>query len=262
MVGPLDLRDLTWFVTFLLKLTLLFFIVWRKLYRSYPIFLAYVIVTVLQTLLTAWALRHWGAESIVYVKVAWGMQGLVVGVRWLAVAEIARRVFSAYSGIRRLSTTVLSVVGVSIFTGSILIWSTWAQVILHVDRAVELCIAVFIVGMFLFVRYYGLVMTNLQRQLAVGFCLFSCSWVVLNSVFQNREHPAGFWFGFFQIVTFFATLLIWIAAVRAPVEAVEPTVPVVLSPDAYRQLSGQLNARLLLLNDRLNHLLRSQDTRS
>jgi hypothetical protein len=64
---------------------------------------------------------------------------------------------------------------------------------------------------------------------------------------------------FLDILFFLATLVIWIYAVRIfPVERLA-TSAVQLSPEYYGTLSGQINLRLRVLNDRLAHLLRSED---
>jgi len=261
MVGPPHFRDLVWSVTFLLKLTLLFFIFRQRVYRVHPVFSAYVLFTVLQTALTASSLWRWGAQSAEYFGVAWGAQAVVLGARWLAVGEIARRAFAGYPGIRRLSTTVLYTVGMLIVIYSIALSpDRWDWALLHAVRAVELCIAIFVVTMLLFARYYRLALTGLERQLAIGFCLFSCSWVVTNSIFQSPRHPTGIWFEFFQILAFLATLLVWINAVRKPVQVPQPVSSAVLSPGMYGELSQQLDTRLRELNDRLSHLLHSKDS--
>lgn len=137
----------------------------------------------------------------------------------------------------------------------------WELMVLNADRAVELCIGTFIVGMFLFARCYRLAMTNLERRLAVGFCLYSCSWVINVSIFQSWRNAMGVWWDFFGIFSYIATLTVWMSAVReraeAPGEAPQPA----LSPEKYAEISQQLNSRLHLLNNRLNHLLRSEDSR-
>jgi hypothetical protein len=64
------------------------------------------------------------------------------------------------------------------------------------------------------------------------------------------------------VLTFLATLLLWIGAVREQTEAELVIVPAPVSPDAYAKLSLEVDARLQLLNERLIHLQRSKDTRS
>ena len=67
---------------------------------------------------------------------------------------------------------------------------------------------------------------------------------------------------FLEILTFLATLLLWINAVRKYAEPEDLTVPAPVSPETYAKLSLEANARLHLLNDRLVHLLHTKDSRS
>lgn len=262
MVAPLNLRDLVWAFTALLRVVLLFYIFRRHIYRLYPIFSAYLLVTLAQSVIAAWSARHWDVHSMQYFNIAWGVQAVVVCVRWLAVVEIARRILGGYSGIWRLANGVLFLSSIAILAYSLAVpRHRWDMSVLNADRAVELCIAVSVVGMLLFARYYRLAMSHLERQLAIGFALFSCFWVVSNSIFQGVQNASAAWWEFFQILAFFATLAIWIEAVRKPAEVPQQST-MVLSPDQYVEFSRQLNVRLQTLDRRLSHLLRVKDSRS
>jgi hypothetical protein len=260
----LNLHDVTWTFSVLLKVLLLFFLVFRKLYRSYPVFTSYVALTLLQTASTAFALRQWGPGSIQFFNTAWGVQAAVLSVRFLAVVEVTRNVFKDYSGIWKLARVILFSLGITVLVYSVLqsLYTTWNFIVLHADAGIELCIAVFIVAMLIFAKYYRLQIPNLERQLAIGFFLFSCSWVVTNAIYQTPGHPASVWFGFFEIVAFLATMLLWINAVRKPVEAAERRAFSALVPGQHAEFSQELNVRLRTLNDRLNQLFRSGDSRT
>lgn len=261
MVGAFHLRDAAWALTTLLEVILLFYVVRRRLYRIHPAFSLYILAAVLQGVAVAWSARQWGIQSVQYFDLVWGTQAAVVCARWFAVAEIARRVFQGYSGIRRMTSGILFVVGTCVLVyASALSKYRWDLIVLNADRAVELCIATFIVTMLVFVKYYRLAMTNLERQLAIGFCLYSCSWVINNSVYELVSHPSAFFWQYFQIFSFLASLTIWIVAAVQPVEVRRAAIPLALSAEQYVQLSRQLNARLNLLNSRLNRLLRSEDS--
>ena len=263
MVEPWTIRNLVWAATTVLEFVLLFYLFRRKTYRAHPVFCLYISSTIVQSLSGAWASHHWGGQSMQYFNIAWGTQAGVVCIRWLAVIEIARLVFADYSGIWKMTSVILFVLCIAILVYSIVIQRTrWYLSVLSADRAVEFSIASFIVALLLFARYYRLSMTNLERQLSIGFCLFSCSWVVSNTVYQGAQHPSGLWWEFFEILAFLATLLIWTNAVRQPFEVRKPATATALSVNQYARVSEQLNARLHVLNDRLNHLLRSGDARS
>jgi hypothetical protein len=61
---------------------------------------------------------------------------------------------------------------------------------------------------------YLLPVHPLDRALAIGFCLYSCFYVINDSIFETLiESYLGFW-GFLDVLTFLASLVIWIRAVR------------------------------------------------
>ena len=72
MVEPLHLNDFTWALTTLLELILLVYLFRRQLYRSHPLFSAYLLATVLESGAVALSYRYWGAQSIEYLDVASG----------------------------------------------------------------------------------------------------------------------------------------------------------------------------------------------
>jgi len=263
MVEPLHLRDLAWATTALLQVVVLFFILRQKLFRVHPAFSAYILATFLQSVLVGWAGRHWGGQSIQYFDIAWGIQAIVICARWLAVMEIARQVLAGYTGIWKLASSILFVLCLAILIYALaLAQYRWTMAVLSADRAVELSIAGFVVGMLIFARYYRLGMSDLERQLAIGFALFSCSWVVSNSLYEAEQNPSRTWWDFFQIVAFLSTLVIWAIAVRKPEEYAVRQAPPEFPSEKLTQLSLEANTRLRELNDRLNHFLRSKDSRT
>lgn len=125
-----------------------FFLFRRKLYLLHPAFSVYISTTMLQSLLGSWASHHWGGRSMQYFGFAWGAQGVVICVRWLALIEIARRVLTAYSGIWKLVNAILFILCIVILVYSVAVPRTrWDLIVLSADRAVEFCIASFVVGL-------------------------------------------------------------------------------------------------------------------
>ena len=263
MIEPANLLNLAWVLTTLLEGILLILIVRRRLSYSHPAFSLYIVAVILQSGAAAGSSWYWGPQSIQNFDVGWGCQALVVCARWLAVAEITRKILAGHSGIWRMASQILFFLSVIVLIYSIAVSTNrWDLVVLNADRAVELCIAAFVVVMLLFARYYRLAMGNLERQLAIGFCLYSCSWVINVSLFQSWRETMGQWWNFFGVLSYFATLAIWIDAARKAVRIRAPVLPAVLSLETYRNLARQLDTRLDALNRRLNQLFRSEGPRS
>jgi hypothetical protein len=262
MSNVANFDDFSSALTILLEAILLFYLLRRRLQRSYPAFLTYILTAIIQGLLWEFASHYWGPRSKPAFVLYWGVQAVVVATRWLAVIEIARKVLADYSGIQRMVTRVLFVLGVCVLVYSFAVSDfSWTLMVLNADRAIELCIATLVVCMFLFARYYRLPMLNMERQLAIGFCLYSCSRVVNDSILEHWQGAHWDFLNYVNVLAFLASLVLWIGAVRGAVEVRRTASGIQLSPEMYGQLSEQLNSRLQLLNQRLNHLSRSGDSR-
>lgn len=263
MVEPFNLRNLAWAISSLLQVFLLLYLVRRRFPRSHPAFFLYVLSTILQNAAVVFAHWHWGSGSIQFWNIGWGSQAVVICARWFAVAEIARRIFTRYSGIWKLTSVILFAVGVCALGYSVVWHRTRLRgMVLSADRAVEFSIACFIVCMFLFARYYRLAIADVERRLAIGFCLYSASWIISDSFYEYWRSSFGGSWNFLEILAFIASLLLWITAVRSTTESCEEEAQLVVPPEVYEQLSQELNSRLQLLDNRLNNLLRSGHSRS
>ncbi len=263
MAAALILRNLSWALSTLLELVLLYFLVRRKVYRSHPAFFSYILTALLQSAVLATAYRVFGPASAASYNIGWGSQVVVICARWLAITEIAKKALRRFSGIWGMVSRILFVLGVSVLvyaiTGS---RDQWTLAVLTVDRAVEMCIASFIVAMFVFVKYYRVQMSQMDRMLAIGFGLYSCFFVINDSIYQAWIRTAGPLWNYLETVTYLATLLLWIGAVLRHSESRIAASAPPLTPADYLELSGKLNTRLHVLNNRLDKLFHSRDSHS
>jgi hypothetical protein len=263
MTALLTLRNLFWAATTLSEIALLFFLVRRKLLDTHPVLFLYICATVLQSALGVVTYSLLDFKSPVTRAIIWGSQAVVVFMRFAALYEMARRILAAYKGIWAFAWRVLLIVaaGVVLYT-VIFSEKLLAMMILTVDRGAELAIASFIVALLLFTRYYLLPISPLDRALSIGFCLYSCFYVINDSLLEKWiETYTGFW-GFMDIITFLASLLIWIHAVHRYAPARDAKVPRRVAAGLYGALSPQVNLRLSLINDQLTELLRAGNQRS
>jgi len=259
-MAPLVLRNLSWALTTLLEIILLWYLVRKKLHRTHPAFFLYVLMAVAQSAIVALTYRLLEPRSPTAFGVAWATQAVVVFVRWLAVMEIAKKALAAYTGIWAMASRILIGIGVCALVYAVAAARLhWYLAVLNADRAVELCTAGFIVGMFLFVRYYGITMPPFDRMLAIGFCLYSRFEVINDSLYENWVYAAGALWSYLDLITYMASLILWIMAARNYSEATNTMTQPELLPEHYAELSQKLNSRLLVLNHRLDHLFRSED---
>jgi len=263
MNALLTLRNIFWAATTLSELVLIFYLIRGKLVRSHVWLFGYLCSTVLQSALgviTYSLLQDF--RGALTRNIIWSSQAVVITMRFCAVCEMGRRILAGYSGIWALARRLLLIVAAVVLAyTAIFSDKSFSMMILTVDRGAELAIASFIVGLLLFARYYMLEINPLDRALSIGFCLYSCFYVINDSLLEKWMEPyVGFW-GFMDIITFLACLLIWIQAVRvyapARVSAASQTVP----SDLYGALSPEVNSRLRMLNDQLAQFLRSESPR-
>jgi hypothetical protein len=262
MAEPRHFLNVAWALTTLLEVVLLAYLLRRKLYRTHPAFFLYVLMVILQSLVQQSCSWYWGSDSLPYWTISWGSQAVVICARWFAVVEIARRAMAMYMGIWGMVSRILIGVSALVLAYSIAVSERqWTLGVLNADRSLELCISAFIVCLFLFARYYRMPMNELERRIAVGFCLYSCAWVINDSIYESWRGSFGHLWDYINIFAFFGSLLLWIGAARKYSELPNVTAPNPLPAERYGELSRELNSRLHLLNNRLDHLLHSEDSR-
>jgi len=262
MAEIVSFERVLWSLTVFLKAGLLVLLLYRRNYRAFPYFFAYALISILHSAVLFESYRLWGFNSPTSRSIAWGSQGLVILVRALAVAEICRRVLAKYRGIWALTGRVLLVTA-----GFVLLYSwaiargSWQFAILNSDRAVELAIAAVIVMLFTFARYYEVGVEPAVRTLAVGFLLYSCFFVLNDTILESRLHRYTALWNLLGTLSFLASLVIWNWALRE--KQPEATLaPEMLSDDVYRQMTPEINSRLRALNDQLNHFWHAEGKRS
>ncbi|HKI13336.1 MAG TPA: hypothetical protein VKA02_14560 [Candidatus Acidoferrum sp.] len=263
MSETLNLRNLEWALTTLTELILFVYLVRRKLFRSHPIFSAYILGAILQSVLMAATYGIWGTQSYRAWLTYWLSQLVMETARFAAVAEVVRRVLSPFAGIWALGRRVLIAAAGSVFVyAALLSREYYRKYPLNLDRGVGLAVAAVIVTLLLFARYYGLPMNHLDRSLCIGFCLYSCFAVINDSILEKWATGFMNLWSFLGVLTFLASLLLWLGAARAYSETAPAGVPVIVPKELYGRLSSELNVRLRLLNEHLNQLLNSGNPRS
>ncbi len=259
MTGLLALRNIFWLTTTLAEVLLLVYLLKRKMSGTHLAFIVYIAGAILQSALAAFIYIEWGYQSTVASYVIWSSQGILICLRFSAVFEMASRLLSAYPGIWALAKRLFGAIGLGTLAYSLLIAKKELYVlVIGLDRGLELAIAAFVVALLLFARYYLLPVHPLDRALAMGFCMYSCFYVINDSLFEKYlESYLSLW-GYLDVLTFLASLVIWIQAVRlysgasslAPGRASLPA-------GLYGTLSPELNFRLKHLNEQLSQLLQA-----
>ena len=263
MVEPLQLQTAAWALTSTLELGLLVQLLRRKLGQVYPLFFAYLVSTILQSIAVAVLYRASNLDKVTTWDIAWSTQGVVVFLRGLVLLELSRKVLSGYVGIWALARVILLGVAAFVIAYDLLLsQDQWRWLIMNGVRGLELAMAAVIVTMLMFARYYRIPVHPMQRSLAVGLCLYSIFYVVNYSLLERVLQEYAVVWNFLGIFAFIASLLVWIAAVTRYSESEAVAFPTVISPELHGKLSAEVNTRLLLLNRQLIQLLHLKDRRS
>jgi hypothetical protein len=264
MTGLLTLRNLLWLITTSAEIFLLFSLLRRKLQTTHAAFAVYLISTIVQSVVAAFIYTREGVNAAVVFYIIWLSQGVVICLRFAAVVEMARRILASYQGLWSLAKRLLAFVALAIGGYSLLLSKKEIyMLVLNLDRGLELAIAAFVVSLLLFARFYLLPVCPLDRALAIGFSLYSCFYVINDTLFERLLNSyLGLW-GYLDILTFLASLLIWSHAVRAYSEVTAVRRRPESAPAApYGALSPELNIRLKLLNEQISRLLHAEKGRS
>ena len=262
MAEIVTLEKALWALSVLLKAGLFALLLYRKNHRVYPYLFAYVLVTLLQSPVLFATYQVWGFDSSTSSNIAWGIQGLVITARALAVAEICRRVLAKYRGVWALAwRMLLATAGLLLVYAWAVSRLNWQQAILNADRGLELAIAAAIVFLFLFVKYYEIVVEPTVLCLSIGLFLFSCFSVLNNTILENWLRSYATLWNLLGTLAFIASLLLWIWAVREK-QPETPLEPELIPQAAYHALVPEINYRLKALNEQLSQFWRVEANRS
>jgi hypothetical protein len=251
-----------WGLCFALQAGVLALLLVRGSAARFPAFTLYLAGSLAQNVAQFAFYRSWGFSSLHAGEAAWSMQGVVILLRGLAVLEVCQHVFGRYRGIWALIwRTMVIVVGLTGILAMAVGNQNLEYRILHADRAVGLMLALAIVFLLLFARYYQVQSKEPTRSIALGFFLYSC-FVVLNDTVLERllQAYAPMWI-FLGTISFIGSVLVWGWALRQSYTETADA-PDMLPDAIYKAMSPDVNRRLSILNDRLSHFSKKRVPKS
>jgi hypothetical protein len=259
-IGVLELW--AWGLCFALQVGVMALLLARRSYSKFPAFTWYLAGSLVQNVAQFLIYKSWGFTTPDGRTAAWSLQAVMNVLRALAVLELCRQVFERYRGIwafiwRTLAICVAAVALFAITFGGL----SLGRRLLHADRAVGLAVAVVILGLMLFARYYNVQAVDPTKSLALGFFLYSC-FVVFNDTVLERMPIKYFraW-PFLGTVAFIGSVLVWGWALRVGVPQ-KVAAHQMLPASVYQEFSPQVNERLSTLNDRLSNLFKPREPRA
>jgi len=255
------LQQALWAVNMAVGVFLLFSLAIRKTYRTFPAFSLYILVNLVSGASVFFIYREWGFSSPSSLRVAWGMQAVVMFARALAVTEVCRHALARYRGIWALAwRALLSCAGIVLVYSGLAARRQWEHLLPNADRGLELSISAALVTLLAFARYYEVKVNSTDRSLATGFCLYSCFAALNNTILEHYLYKYVALWNILRMLAFLASLFLWTWALRRsrPEAAAEEKL---LPLGVYQSFAPQINLRLQLLNDQLGRIWNSEVTR-
>jgi len=177
----------------------------------------------------------------------------------LATTEILKVTLRPYQGIWGLAwralafTSTFVVLIVALITRGAWNAAMWFEL----NRGYHLTFAAAVIACLLLVRYYSIPVPGAYKMILGGFCLYSCTEILIHTVMQSLVKKA--FYAYEPIwqsaptLSFIVVLFIWVVALwkPLPIEARQAAPP---SQSVYQRLSPEINERLRELNERLLRL--------
>ncbi len=255
---PLNVLVL-WTCSAVIQLVVLILLFSKKSFRKLPLFTVYVALNVSQVafLVILYSIR--GISENTTQNLAWYSECITLVAQAWATTEVLKATLRPYQGIWGLvwrsltGTSIFVVVLVALTTQGDWAMGKWFEL----NRGYHLTFAATVIACLFVVRYYSIQVPAAYKMILGGFCFYSCTEILINTVLQTllkREFDA------FQpiwqtstMLSFIVVLFVWVAALWRPLPADsrQETPP---SNSNYLRLSPEINERLRELNEKLLRL--------
>ena len=227
---------------------------YRGLHRRFPIFTAYVGLVVAKDV-SGWCIQYSvGIESLAYFYTYWVLQGILVIVRGLVVAEIFHKILWPYRGVWIFARLALSLTAtlLVIYAAVKSAASAWqlGGAVLAGERGLEFAVVGTLLALLAICRYYGVALDRPTTALALGLTLYSSLIIVNNTVLLKYPGLYIQIWSMMRRISYDAALLMWLWPLLHPLP--EPaTAPALITSADYQELAPALSGRMRDLNDRL-----------
>jgi hypothetical protein len=190
---------------------------------------------------------------------AWYSEILTLLAQALATTEILGITLRPYQGIWGLGWRALALASAFvIMLVALAALNNWAYAgWFQINRGYHITFACAVIACLLLIRYYSIPIPTAYKLILGGFCFYSCTEILINTVLQALSYKV---FAQYQTHWQFATILsyvilqgMWLVALRKPLPVEEPRARLALGL-AYKNLSPEINEHLRLLDERLMRL--------
>ena len=221
--------------------------------RALPLFTIYITLNLCQAALLIIVYSRFLFNSYDAQVLSWFSEGITLIAQAFASTEVLHRVLRPYRGIWALAWRLLAITSflvVCYAAGSAKQNPEWILMIL--GRGFHLTFTVATVSCLLLIRFYEIPVHRVYKALLTGFCLFSCSVVIADTLLPvlTARHNSGYseiW-NSLALAVFVIVQIVWTFALREPLAV--PRDQAVL-PATYARFSPEINLRLRALNELL-----------
>jgi hypothetical protein len=254
-----------WGISVAIQAVIFFVLFFKGYFRKLPFFTGFVAANICQAVFIYIVYVQLGSKSRTAKWVTWLSEPAILILRTLATTEVLRLILKAYRGIWGLVWRV-----VLVGFGGVLLYAAiesmrnvpWALAVAY--RGFHLAYAVSLVAGLLLIRYYSIPFEPLYKVILAGFCFYSCTIVLANTVGQwvflrGFLNYQPIWQ--FAITAIYAGIQVAWAVELWKTAPSEESRPRLLTSSLYQQISPQINERLYALNEQLSQFWRPRATR-
>jgi hypothetical protein len=240
----------------LLVLALLFI---KGNFRKLPYFTAYNALNICQAVFLFFVYSHSWSNHDTPGTLAWSSECLTLVAQALATIEILEITLRPYQGIWGLGWRALTVTsGIVVLLVALAARGHWAVASwFELDRGYHLTFASALIACLLLVRYYSIPVPPAFKMLLGGFCFYSCTQIMVNTLLQAFFKKDFFRYQaawqLLNMSSFIVMQAIWVVALRKPLP-IEKRQDAPPSDSDYQRLSPEINEDLRRLNEKLLRL--------
>jgi hypothetical protein len=248
-----------WACSVLAQLLVLALLFLKGNFRKLPYFTAYVALNICQAGFLLFVYSHSWTRLTTPATLAWVSECVTLLAQALATTEILEITLRSYQGIWGLGWRALTVVsGIVVLLVALAARGHWAKSSwFQLDRGYHLTFASALIACLLLVRYYSIPVPSAFKMLLGGFCFYSCTEIVVNTLLQAFFKKDFFRYqAAWQLLTmtsFIVVQAIWAVALREPL-LVEKRQAAPPSDSDYQRLSPEINEDLRRINEKLLRL--------
>jgi hypothetical protein len=256
MTGLVHSVRWVWGISVAIEVIVWSLLVFRGHFRRIPVFTVWVASNICQAGFLYLVYAQFGFSSQTALELAWLSEACTLILRILATMEVLRLVLGHYSGIWGLGWRILAVAFFVVLSyAAIEAGQKISAAIGLADRGFHLAFAVALVACLLMIRYYSVVVDPPYKALLGGFCVYSCTVVLANTIgralfLRGFANVKPIW-QFTMVAAYAGVQGAWAVGLWKAAPAMQVR-PALLASSVYRQISPQINERLRLLNGQLS----------